>query len=267
MREGTYFVQGVVRARSVALRLGFAGDEFSYAIDFGLPAGGGRSAFALDPETKREASGRATRSCLTPVGAGLVAVLFQDRPGVAAGIDLDAVVLDSRSGSGVRCAVGRTRAAAGALLFGRAPGVQRGHSRGLFGGGLVVLGGDQRCSVPFCFLIGPGGEFGIRGAGGCWVPLHASVEGWVESVALAHHASLFARQVTRLSGVAVEELDLGTLEPVPLVAGMTDVGVRVDVQSRVRANVQSAGTTTTTYQVREFLVSYCADPETTSISP
>jgi predicted ATPase len=36
------------------LRLGFGGDEFSYAIDFGFPVGGGKSAFALDPEIKRE---------------------------------------------------------------------------------------------------------------------------------------------------------------------------------------------------------------------
>ena len=55
VREGTYPVQGTVRTRSVSLRLGFGGDDFSYAIDFGLPAGGvERSAFALDPEIKRE---------------------------------------------------------------------------------------------------------------------------------------------------------------------------------------------------------------------
>jgi predicted ATPase len=55
VREGTYPVQGVVRTKSVSLRLGFGGDEFSYAIDFGLPAGDHRqSLFALDPEIKRE---------------------------------------------------------------------------------------------------------------------------------------------------------------------------------------------------------------------
>jgi hypothetical protein len=80
--------------------------------------------------------------------------------------------------------------------------------------------GDQRCSVPFSFLVGPDGEFGIRGIR--WAPLHASVEGWIESVALAYHASRRARQVTRLSGSAVDDLDLGAMEPVPLVAGMAD---------------------------------------------
>jgi predicted ATPase len=54
VREGTYRVQGTARSKSVALRLGFGGDDFSYAIDFGLPAGGGQGAFALDPEIKRE---------------------------------------------------------------------------------------------------------------------------------------------------------------------------------------------------------------------
>ena len=37
-----------------ALRLGFGGDEFSYAIDFGFPAGICQGAFVLDPEIKRE---------------------------------------------------------------------------------------------------------------------------------------------------------------------------------------------------------------------
>ena len=54
VREGAYPVQGTRRSRPVSLRLGFGGVEFSYAIDFGLPAGGGLSAFALDPEIKRE---------------------------------------------------------------------------------------------------------------------------------------------------------------------------------------------------------------------
>jgi predicted ATPase len=55
VRDGTYPVQGTRRIKPVALRLGFGGDDFSYAIDFGLPVSGGReSLFALDPEIKRE---------------------------------------------------------------------------------------------------------------------------------------------------------------------------------------------------------------------
>ena len=53
VREGTYPVQGTPRTKAVSLRLGFGGDDFGYAIDFGLPTGGG-GAFALDPEIKRE---------------------------------------------------------------------------------------------------------------------------------------------------------------------------------------------------------------------
>ncbi|MEQ0562213.1 AAA family ATPase [Amycolatopsis sp. NEAU-NG30] len=46
--------QGTVRRKPVALRLGFAGDEYGYALDLGLPVPG-RTMFNLDPEFKREA--------------------------------------------------------------------------------------------------------------------------------------------------------------------------------------------------------------------
>jgi predicted ATPase len=51
--RGDHPVQGTVRKRPVSLRLGFAGDDFGYAIDLGLP-GPSSSAFAHDPEIKRE---------------------------------------------------------------------------------------------------------------------------------------------------------------------------------------------------------------------
>jgi predicted ATPase len=53
VRRGDYPVQGTRRERPVTLRLGFAGEEFGYLIDMGLPAPG-KSAFSLDPEIKRE---------------------------------------------------------------------------------------------------------------------------------------------------------------------------------------------------------------------
>ena len=53
MNSGEQPVQGTRREHPVALRLGFASDEFSYLIDMGLP-GPGQSAFGLDPEIKRE---------------------------------------------------------------------------------------------------------------------------------------------------------------------------------------------------------------------
>ncbi|TDV53967.1 AAA family ATPase [Actinophytocola oryzae] len=47
-------VQGTVRTRPVELRLGFGGDEYGYALDFGLPRRG-ETMFNPDPEFKREA--------------------------------------------------------------------------------------------------------------------------------------------------------------------------------------------------------------------
>ena len=60
MLSGEVPVQGGPRKEVRRLRLGFAGDDFSYAISLGLPesnSGESRdapSAFALDPEIKRE---------------------------------------------------------------------------------------------------------------------------------------------------------------------------------------------------------------------
>jgi len=51
--RGAHPVQGTARKRPVSLRLGFAADEFSYAIELGLPPPS-RSAFGHDPEIKRE---------------------------------------------------------------------------------------------------------------------------------------------------------------------------------------------------------------------
>lgn len=68
--------------------------------------------------------------------------------------------------------------------------------------------GDQRAAVPYAFMIGPRGEFGLGTS--WWVPLHASVGGWVESVALAHHAAMWAKQITKVTGEDVDALELGS---------------------------------------------------------
>jgi predicted ATPase len=48
--------QGTARTRPVSLELGFAADDFGYLVDLGLPQmAGHNSAFARDPEIKREA--------------------------------------------------------------------------------------------------------------------------------------------------------------------------------------------------------------------
>jgi predicted ATPase len=53
VKSGEHPVQGTVRREPVSLRLGFAGDEFGYAMDLGLPTPSS-SAFGQDPEIKRE---------------------------------------------------------------------------------------------------------------------------------------------------------------------------------------------------------------------
>jgi predicted ATPase len=54
VRRGDYPVQGTRRKHPVSLRLGFAGDEFGYLIDMGLPKPDSTPAFSLDPEIKHE---------------------------------------------------------------------------------------------------------------------------------------------------------------------------------------------------------------------
>ena len=51
--RGDHPVQGVVRKHPISLRLGFAGDVCSYAVDLGLPPPP-TGAFGQDPEIKRE---------------------------------------------------------------------------------------------------------------------------------------------------------------------------------------------------------------------
>ncbi|TYC66592.1 hypothetical protein EH183_42145 [Streptomyces sp. CB01881] len=87
-------------------------------------------------------------------------------------------------------------------------------------GGWWFEAGDQRTALPYSFMIGPRGEFGIHAER--WVPLHASVEGWIESVALAHHAARCAKQITKVTGEDVDGIQLGLHEPVPEVEGLAD---------------------------------------------
>ena len=54
MRAGSAPVQGTLRREPVALKLGFASDDYGYAIDLGLPSPSS-SLFGLDPEIKAEA--------------------------------------------------------------------------------------------------------------------------------------------------------------------------------------------------------------------
>ncbi len=53
MKAGTQPIQGLVRKESVSLKLGFATDDYGYAIDLGLPIPGA-SPFGSDPQIKTE---------------------------------------------------------------------------------------------------------------------------------------------------------------------------------------------------------------------
>ncbi|WP_367318387.1 hypothetical protein [Streptomyces sp. HUAS ZL42] len=86
--------------------------------------------------------------------------------------------------------------------------------------GWSFAAGSCRVSMAYGFMIGPDGEFGIDAHR--WTPLHASTDGWVESLALAAHASRWAKTVARIKGTAVESLDLHGYEPIPEVQGLTD---------------------------------------------
>lgn len=72
MLAGRQSVQGTVRREPIRLQLGFAAADLGYAIELGLPKAGG-SAFALDPEIKRE--------CIWAGPAFRPAALLVDRRG------------------------------------------------------------------------------------------------------------------------------------------------------------------------------------------
>ncbi len=55
MKQGEVPVQGTLRKNVISLKLGFADEDYGYAIDLGLPADAGSSFFAMDPEIKVEA--------------------------------------------------------------------------------------------------------------------------------------------------------------------------------------------------------------------
>lgn len=53
VKSGEYKVEGTVRRKPIALKLGFTDETFGYAVDLGLPVGGS-SSFINDPEIKAE---------------------------------------------------------------------------------------------------------------------------------------------------------------------------------------------------------------------
>ncbi|WP_028450519.1 AAA family ATPase [Chitinibacter tainanensis] len=54
MKAGEVPIQGTTRQDTIALRLGFAADDYGYLIDLGLPAPDSTTLFGQDPQIKRE---------------------------------------------------------------------------------------------------------------------------------------------------------------------------------------------------------------------
>jgi predicted ATPase len=54
VKAGIHPVQGTLRSQPISLRLGFAGDDYGYAIDLGLPLVSDRTLFGRDPQIKTE---------------------------------------------------------------------------------------------------------------------------------------------------------------------------------------------------------------------
>ena len=81
--------------------------------------------------------------------------------------------------------------------------------------------GTQRSALPYSFGIGPDGAFGICDAD-TWVPLHESIEGWIEALSLARHAASRATGISVLRGAQAAALDLGGFEEVRAVRGVAD---------------------------------------------
>ena len=79
VRGGRHPVTGTVREGPVSLRVGFAGDELGYSIDFGLPRPDCTTMFSRDPEIKHEAvwAGPVLRRQATLVERGGPAVLVR----------------------------------------------------------------------------------------------------------------------------------------------------------------------------------------------
>ncbi|KAF0814206.1 DNA replication and repair protein RecF [Andreprevotia sp. IGB-42] len=79
MRRGDAPIEGTVRSESVNLKLGFASDEFGYAIDLGMPVPH-RTLFGHDPVIKRECiwAGPYYRSASALVDRSNAAVRMRD---------------------------------------------------------------------------------------------------------------------------------------------------------------------------------------------
>ena len=78
--------------------------------------------------------------------------------------------------------------------------------------------------MPYGFAVDKDGRFGICGSGYPWVTLHASIDGWVEGLALTYTARQDARLIRRITGTEADDLiaSLAEQPPIAAVAGLAD---------------------------------------------
>ncbi|WP_144126800.1 hypothetical protein [Catellatospora sichuanensis] len=88
--------------------------------------------------------------------------------------------------------------------------------------GPCFTAGAPRSATAYGFVVDGAGHFGIV-AEGTWVPLHGSVEGWVEAAALRHLADGLPAEVRMATGTRIDGLpERYRMRPVPEVAGVAD---------------------------------------------
>jgi hypothetical protein len=86
--------------------------------------------------------------------------------------------------------------------------------------GGFIEAGSARFSVFYDFLLGPDGAFGVGGTE--FIPLYASVEEWIESLALEYGVRRVAKEIRKLNGSEVLSLDLSAMLPFPGVSGLSE---------------------------------------------
>jgi len=91
---------------------------------------------------------------------------------------------------------------------------------GRWSDGGYLEAGPARFSVFYDFLLGPDGAFGVGDIE--FVPLYASVEGWIESLALENEIRSAANEIRKLRGSEISSLDFSTMSPFPGVSGISE---------------------------------------------
>jgi hypothetical protein len=91
---------------------------------------------------------------------------------------------------------------------------------GSWSDGGYLEAGPARFSVFYDFLLGPDGAFGVGDTE--FVPLYASVEGWIESLALEYQVRGVAKETRKLRGPEVSSLDLSAMSFFPKVSGLSE---------------------------------------------